>query len=287
MPSIIDRYIEHPPKHPVKIRMTRPLAEELMERNVSLNRKLNYKKMNRYSDLMRTGGWHEELPHPVCVDVNGEMMDGQHRVGAIVSAGVPIETYVAFGLPTELYHVIDRGSVKNLSHSLKFGGYKYPAQLGSAGRWVYQYERFGGPMRSEKIEDMLLYDFIEKFHGDLPNFITDHIQPLFAPYFGAQSPIAAVWYLCQRLHPLKAKEFWQAFITGNEIGSDDPTHPIIHLRKRFMIAQVEAAQGKKLDSMTRTAYVVKAWNAWLVGKSLRFLTWYRRGDNKESFPEIR
>lgn len=54
---------------------------------------------------------------PIKFDINGNLMDGQHRLSAIVKSNMPLSLEVIEGLPPETYHVIDMGMSRTLADS--------------------------------------------------------------------------------------------------------------------------------------------------------------------------
>ena len=50
----------------------------------------------------------------IALDEVGNLLDGQHRLGAIVAAGVPVKIMVTCGLPKAAFTVMDRGRNRSL-----------------------------------------------------------------------------------------------------------------------------------------------------------------------------
>lgn len=49
----------------------------------------------------------------------GRLIDGQHRLQACVETGIPLRTFVLYGLPENAFATIDAGASRNFSRSLK------------------------------------------------------------------------------------------------------------------------------------------------------------------------
>jgi hypothetical protein len=68
--------------------------------------------------LMRAGEW--RLTHQgVAFDRSGHLIDGQHRLLAIVEAGVPVEILVFVDCPDDTFGALDRGLKRQLRDDLK------------------------------------------------------------------------------------------------------------------------------------------------------------------------
>lgn len=107
------------------------MATEILENHNSKNRNLSESTVQSYANDMKNGRW--TMTHQgIAFDVNGTLLDGQHRLWAIVFANIPIEFMVTRGLPVEkdgkfTMDAIDRNRVRTtgqqmqLCHSIKNG----------------------------------------------------------------------------------------------------------------------------------------------------------------------
>ncbi len=84
------------PKNPIRFRcqlVTPTQAQQMLQKN-SGNRKVRPGTIARYARDMRNGRW--QVTHQcLAFDVNGNIIDGQHRLLAQVQANVPLWWYVA------------------------------------------------------------------------------------------------------------------------------------------------------------------------------------------------
>ena len=79
------------------ITITPDMARDMLEKNMANNRKLNHNTIKRYARIMKAGGWN--LTHQgIAFDDKGELIDGQHRLQAIVMANVPITMMVTYNV---------------------------------------------------------------------------------------------------------------------------------------------------------------------------------------------
>lgn len=73
--------------------ITPEIASNLLETN-SNNRKLSKGTVQAYVQDILAGNWDESVGVAISIDENGILRDGQHRLTAIVEAGVGIHTWV-------------------------------------------------------------------------------------------------------------------------------------------------------------------------------------------------
>lgn len=79
------------------VTITPDMAKAMLEKNMESNRRLNHQTVKRYARIMKAGGWN--LTHQgIAFDDKGELIDGQHRLQAIVMANVPITMMVTYGV---------------------------------------------------------------------------------------------------------------------------------------------------------------------------------------------
>jgi len=72
------------------ITLTPAIAENLLQKNNG-NRKLQPATVNRYAKTMRSGNW-RSTHQGIAIDESGNILDGQHRLEAVVKSGVTIIT---------------------------------------------------------------------------------------------------------------------------------------------------------------------------------------------------
>lgn len=111
------------PKMPTVARMTitPAMASNWLDNANVRNRAVAQALVERYARDMRSGCW--RLTHQgIAFGPNGVLLDGQHRLWAIVYADMPVEMHVWFNVSPESLMVIDGGRGRSLSDHLRLGG---------------------------------------------------------------------------------------------------------------------------------------------------------------------
>lgn len=84
-------------------------CKRLLENNNN-NRKLNINTVGRYASMMKQGQWDwVDGDMPLKFGTNGELMNGQHRLNAQISADVTGAYDIRTGIPSESFKVMDSG----------------------------------------------------------------------------------------------------------------------------------------------------------------------------------
>ena len=100
--------------------VTPAMASSLLTSNIG-NRTVRKNRVANYATQMRRGQW-KLTGDPIRISRTGRLLDGQHRLLAIVEAGVPVETLIIEGLDDEVFTVIDSGLGRSPSDALTFAG---------------------------------------------------------------------------------------------------------------------------------------------------------------------
>lgn len=80
-------------------------------RFVSKAKMVNAEKVHGYADVMRKGDWHND-GNPIRFGESGELIDGHHRIAAIIEAGVPISAIIVRGISEQGQKAIDSGNTR-------------------------------------------------------------------------------------------------------------------------------------------------------------------------------
>jgi hypothetical protein len=100
--------------HTVTIDVSPALAAEWLTLIPLTQRPRRAPVVARYAQDMQTGAW--KLNHQgIAFNAKGELDDGQHRLGAIVLAGVTVRMRVTFNVPVDGSEAMDLGATRSAS----------------------------------------------------------------------------------------------------------------------------------------------------------------------------
>src|SRR5579859_2745569 len=118
--------------------ITPDTAAQMLEANTT-NRPLSRSVVKSFADAMRRGDW--VVTHQgIAFDTNGVLVDGQHRLAAIVEAEVPVEVTVFTDVEEGTFDVLDTGKRRNAADVLAIEGEKSAVMLAAMVRTVWLYE---------------------------------------------------------------------------------------------------------------------------------------------------
>ena len=118
--------------------ITPPMATLFLANNVS-NRKLNKHHVDFLADQMLTGKW-QKNGQTIVIAADGTLMDGQHRLNAIIKANVPAELGLCTGVPKTAMSTIDNGKSRSTSDILTMNGWTNASLVGSAINLLHKFD---------------------------------------------------------------------------------------------------------------------------------------------------
>jgi hypothetical protein len=122
--------------------MTPRKAKKLLESNTA-NRTIRAAHVDALAREMQAGNW-QLNGETIIVDEHGELLDGQHRLSAVVQSGCTVDMFVARGVATDTRSTIDQGISRTLADVLQIsGGASYSTAIAAAFRQVDMYRRRG------------------------------------------------------------------------------------------------------------------------------------------------
>lgn len=91
-------------------------AKELLGKN-DMNRTVRRRHVAYLADEMAAGRW-KTTTHALGVMADGTLLDGQHRLLAVVASGAEIETWVAYGVEPDVQEVLDNNAPRSVADQL-------------------------------------------------------------------------------------------------------------------------------------------------------------------------
>ena len=211
---------------------------------------------------MKGGNWRVN-GQPIIIADNEQVLDGQHRLLAIIEAGIPIKTMVTYGIAEDAFSTIDTGAVRSSADALCLHFQEYPhyvvKAVAGAVYWLKMLERGVLHRGGGKISNT-----------EVIHYARDHLSMferattlLHYPKENRPLSIAlgtALFEYLARKNEEKAEEFFERVYTGENLERHDVEYV---LRAAF---QADAQRvSSKLQPSIKARMTIKAWN------------WRRRG----------
>jgi hypothetical protein len=140
------------------VRITPEQAQKYLERNTK-NRNIRLRHVERLAADIIEGRWHMN-GSSIVFDGDGTLLDGQHRLSAIVKAGVPVEVIVVRGVSNAAMATIDANVSRKAGDVAKLRGYVNTVQLVATVR-LLQIAKTGKVGESDRISIGAIMEFLE------------------------------------------------------------------------------------------------------------------------------
>lgn len=98
-----------------KMRVTPETAREWLDKYNTANRPIIKQNVKSLVNDITSGLWREDHPHAIVFDTSGRLIDGQHRLLAVVEAKTPVVMNVIRGASPDIRDFIDTGKSRKMS----------------------------------------------------------------------------------------------------------------------------------------------------------------------------
>lgn len=234
--------------------ITPALAKIMLGMNTQ-NRKL---KKNHVQNMVRdiqNGLW-QLNGSSICVCSDGTLLDGQHRLHAIIKADKSIETIVVRGLPKDARDTIDSGTKRTVSDRISMNGASYATSQSSVANFLISVAH--NTPRSVTASQQEVLSVIEN-HDLIPSCtVADKAFPRVGTLLAGLHYIA-----CYQDNHQKADEFIAVFKKGV------PTyeHDAAHFCREYFIAQEMKQVSIRTEFKRRI--IVNAFNKFIMNEPMR------------------
>ena len=100
--------------------ITPEIAAQMLKHSNPGNRKISRSTVMSYANDMRNGDWDANAVTPIVFDTTGMLVEGHHRLNAIIVANTPIITYVAENADPSFTYNLDL--VRSINNILQMNG---------------------------------------------------------------------------------------------------------------------------------------------------------------------
>jgi len=231
-------------------------AKWLASANVN-NRSLSEKKVKRIASSISKGLW--RLTHQgIAFYEDDRLADGQHRLAAIVMAGIPVQVMVTYGLPTAVSDSIDKGVARTLKDNMDFLQVKLSRNHMATYRCLYfEYDR--QLHKAESWNGQAYYVEVTEFaafqakYQEAVNFaMSVKLQPKIA-LSQVYAAVAAAYLTESRV---RLEEFLQVLVSGVATVQEDSA--AIRLREYLFTNTLDTGVPGRFDTYTRACAAISA-----------------------------
>lgn len=250
-------------------------AAELLEANTT-NRPLSRAVVRAFADAMERGDW--MVTHQgIAFDVNGVLVDGQHRLAAVIEADTPVDMTVFTAVDEGTFDVLDTGKRRNAADVLAIEGEKSSGTLAAMVRTVWLYENRPDLTWSGGGAAVTNHQVVQTLdeHPKLRDHVATGEQIAEATGM-IKSAAGAATYLASRVSRRGELDEWlDGVIDGVGLGKGDAR--LVFRRVMFGMARRQSGQPvRRRVGREHVAMYIIAFNSWRAGEKIRGLRFNTR-----------
>lgn len=258
--------------------ITPEVAKDYLYMN-RVNRRLQMNTVNFYARQMREGLWRLN-GDAIRFAETGDLLDGQHRLMAVLDAETPLTTWVARGLPTEAQLTMDQQRKRTAGDLLTMIGMVRGNQVAAIARFIKRWDEgersirgFSGGQRPMSNAEIVALVQTSDVYAEAA--VAASVRGL-----AGQAPpkaVGALWVLTSRIDPQFADAFFLYLASGADLSEGNP---ILTLRRFWANLSSPSVRRGGANMALFVMAGVRSWNAWVEGRGLGTIS-YKSNDIPE------
>jgi hypothetical protein len=253
-------------------------ADGILKGNLG-NRSIIENHVQNLADQMSSGLWKQSLD-PIRISKNGRLLDGQHRLLAVLTSKETIEFLVVRGLDEEVFDVLDTGKHRSAADAAHILGIPQSKPCSALAKLLMAFEK--DPKQTFSISNLIKIKTKEDprkliiSNQTVVAFIKKNLQEILpALRIGdslfskgrilSKTEYAFYYLIFNRIDTEDANLFCTKLASGAELEEDSPIYAI---RKRLI---EHLGAPAKLNRTYKFLAITYAWNLFRLGKKCKNL----------------
>jgi hypothetical protein len=249
-----------------KVLVNPKMASQLLE-TMDKNRRPKSARVSLYSSAMINGRWKEDTGELIKISKKGKLIDGQHRMLAVVKSGKSIYFHFAKEIDDSVFDVLDTGSARSSADVFHIKSVKNANVIPSIIAF-YTATKQGLSVKSQIDARMISSELLDAYYSREKFWsFTAAKSCLWYTQFSkvlAPSIIGGFYSLFYDISPVDAEDFMNQLCTGQDISNTS----ILILRKRLIDDKMST---KRMILSIKCALIIKAWNYYRSSSEIKIL----------------
>jgi hypothetical protein len=265
----------------VKVMAVTPAMAEAWLEVKGPNRSISNARVDRYAQDMKSGNWRVN-GETVKFDHAGNLLDGQHRLWAIVESRATVTLTIVRGLDPDDMSTIDTGLARSFANVLQIKGEGNTSVLAGAARFWYGYDNrvltAGGIPTVSHAELLKVIEAKPWLRERVSEYAASPAKKI------GQPTVMAFLYSGAARNGKDTKRAEAALRWLETVGTglcQNAKDPAYLFRERIL---QNARAKSKLPPQVLAALGIKSWNAFASGRTLHTLHWRAGGTTAEPYP---
>jgi hypothetical protein len=239
----------------IKIEDISPAKAHLYLAAAGPNRTVRKAAVTQYASDMAAGLW-RQTGQGIIFDIEGRLMDGQHRLQAIIQSNRTVKMTVVRGVSPSAMPMIDVGLKRTVGDSLGIAGVTNAAQVAAVARLALGYD----------MESFAKWTLRDLSSPQVNAYANEHLAGLehavlraaqLRSYFPvSQSVLGAAIFIFNRIDPEACETFLTGVSNMQASYEGDPRIALIRRLQSIRNMKVIASSSQLLDVF------IQCWNSW-------------------------
>ncbi len=238
----------------ISVRAINPTIAKAMLCHMVEQRGLSPARIKRYEGAMNRGEW--QIGDPIMINCDGRVIEGQHRLHAVIKSGKTIKFAVVEGYdPKKTFGVVGGGKERSAKDWFTILGDKNPGIRASALRLLEADRR--GVIKTAAQQHAVTPKQLVDLRTDVQEQLDESMVAI--PTIMGRIVSRAVMVYCHFTFAEKDKTLADVFMDGLATGEQlRGTDPVYGLREQFLRAKRD--RNVQMRQQTIVALTRKAWN---------------------------
>lgn len=238
-----------------------------------------------YADQMKRNQWMMN-GEAICFAEGGLLVNGQHRLNAIIKANVPVQILVVRGIQEDAFITFDNGRTRTMGDVLSLADVPNANNVATIikkylilkqGRNIIKSNSNVGSSKAYRVTKQDMMDCYKSNSELILGITRFSMQCMSKINIMPASEIGAIYlYLVkENKHPM---EFVEAFFRMLFYSENVSNATINVFREKVIQSKLQASL--KMASKYKEALFTKTWNAYVTNKELKVLSWNEAKEGK-------
>lgn len=249
--------------------VTPAMAEEFLSRP-AMNRNIKAEDVNRYVEIIKRDGW-KTNGEGISIGTDGSLLDGQHRLSAIVKSNTPVAMTISWNCDTTAMATIDTGRQRSLADVQKIYGIGGAKNILSVVKQVMIERRGYSSEISVHVAKMTYSDILNEYQSErqsvyddvakYANKLVGSIKLLPCATLGGI--IGYIWLSYPNEYIGISREFF------DELFDMKPcTKEFVHRTRNRILKDGLSKWAQNMSKQSKRNLIVHTWNAYIQGKNI-------------------
>ena len=242
------------------ITVTPQMAQAILNHHAP-NRPVSHHSVGKYASDMTSGRWVYNGQN-IIFDDDGYLIDGQHRLRAVIQSGASVRMGVTMGISRNTFDTIDTGRVRSNSDLM--------GMLGSKDNRMAALIVKGGYLLDNKSSLTTIvgrHEIVSYYETWQPQIdrVAEYAQKHFKRGLIPASSLAIVMFMATRHGVYSFEPFVEGVLSGESLVAGDPRHS---LREWAINSKI---RNGRINPTSALWAVIRAWQVWVANETISVL----------------